>query len=681
MPTDDFDRALGASYRLEELVGRGAAGEVWRGVDRRTGQIIAAKLLRREHVEDADLVDRFLRERSILTGLRHPSIVAVRDLVVEGDRLAIVMEYVDGGSLRSSLRGSGPLNPALALKVTATVLAGLAAAHEQRVLHRDVKPDNVLLNLRWRELGEGAVKLSDFGVSRILADRGPTSTGLVGTPEYMAPEQLLTGVGDFPADVYASGVLAYELLAGRTPFAGPGTGYTIAHRHVTTVPPRLPLPDQIWDVLAGLLAKDPDRRPTAAEAAAQLRALKADDLTALPAQDDPDSFESAGGPVTEVRGLAPPPIGAEPTSAEPASTEATSTGPASARDEDGNADRGPDPPLPDLGSPGQATMLRSMPTVPERASATSVETPGTSRGRRWRWRDPRVIALVLVGAVLTAGGIYWMTRGAPDTGEPTAQPVPIRAQQQSETRPTGLGVSRDVSYDEQTRTAQLSITYSAQRAPLTGPFLEVLPGTGGDAGCPATEWQGAAAKLNAPSATGIDTACGWSVQPSPVPARSSTTVTASVPLVLPGPDPAASLQTWLDGIADATRTATTDSQVSGTSYPAQRLTDVEVRAPARTVSGKTLKISLVPVWPSGADELNPLFTSPPTGRASSLLTAAAGGASEVRFSDGCSGALSVSKDGLVVTASSVANNCQVQARVGNFTDLTSSPITIATRGS
>ena len=185
--TEGFEDALGAGYRLLDRRGRGAAGEVWRAVDRRTDEVVAAKLLRSEHVADRDLVGRFIRERSILTTLRHPNIVAVRDLVVEGDRLAIVMDFVDGGSLRDVLREDGPLPPALAVGVAAAVLDGLAGAHDQGVLHRDIKPDNVLLSEGWRDLRPGDVKLTDFGIARIVADGAGTTTGLLGTPEYMSP--------------------------------------------------------------------------------------------------------------------------------------------------------------------------------------------------------------------------------------------------------------------------------------------------------------------------------------------------------------------------------------------------------------------------------------------------------------------------------------------------------------
>ncbi len=691
MPAEGVDRALGASYQLVEPIGRGAAGEVWRGVDRRTAEPIAAKLLRSEYVEDHELVGRFLRERSILVGLRHPNIVAVRDLVVEGDQLAIVMEYVDGGSLRTALRGA-PLPARLAVEVTAAVLDALTLAHQRRVLHRDVKPDNILLAGGWRETAPVGVKLSDFGVSSLLEDRAKTSTGLVGTPEYMAPEQLLTGSADTGVDLYATGVLLYELLAGRTPFAGPGTGYVIAHRHVTSLPPRLPVPDPLWDVIDRLLDKDPGRRPDARDAAALLRGLSDEVLAgpALASQEAPASFAAAGGPATELRGIERPdpsrtgraraPHPEDPTAAD--STTGALASPAAIAAA----------PMPDLGTRAGETVLRAMPVAPvardlEPAQPELQDLSRRSKFRRRlrgvRWRSPGAIATMIVIAVAIGLGVFWLAdhNPSPSAGPSAGGSTPMPVQQQSDPIPSGLGIARSAVWDAQTGTVRLKITYSAQRAPLRGPFLEVLPNVPGSAECPAVAWEQTTARPNLGSVTGIQTPCAWSVEPEPILARGNVSVTARVSLPPLSGDPTAALQQWLQTAADATQAATSDSQTTSTAYPAQRLTDIQVVAPNRTVSGRTLRISLLPVWPSGVDQLNPLFVSPPSGRPSTTLVAIAGGTSGVRFTDGCSGALAVSQDGLVVTAQSVADSCQVDAAVGNFTDLTSNSFAITTRGS
>ena len=184
---------LGASYRLTDLLGTGATGEVWRAEHTATGEHVAAKLLRVELAADPAIVERFVRERTVLLGLQHPSIVRVRDLVVEGDRLAIVMDLVGGGSARDLLAAVGTLPPRDALTITAETLDALAAAHERDVTHRDVKPDNVLLATRWTAGATGDVRVSDFGIASVVADRQRTTTGLLGTPQYMAPESISQG--------------------------------------------------------------------------------------------------------------------------------------------------------------------------------------------------------------------------------------------------------------------------------------------------------------------------------------------------------------------------------------------------------------------------------------------------------------------------------------------------------
>jgi serine/threonine-protein kinase len=669
--TEGFQDALGAGYRLLERRGRGAAGEVWRAVDRRTDEIVAAKLLRSEHVSDRDLVGRFIRERSILTQLRHPNIVAVRDLVVEGERLAIVMDFVDGGSLRDVLHDVGPLEPALAVGVAAAVLDGLASAHDQGVLHRDIKPDNVLLTETWRLLRPGDLRLTDFGIARIVADGAGTTTGLLGTPEYMSPELLTTGECDLSTDVYGVGILLYELLAGRTPFAGPGTDYTVAHRHVSSEPPRLPVPDPLWEVLEQLLAKDPGARPSAARAAALLRGLHAglSDLPALTVQGPPDDFASARGPATMVKGGMPLVDPARP----------GSTG--------GRAADGPDPDeaddaLPveiDLGPAGPQTTLRPMQRVAVTERRTTPEATRETTGSTPWWRDPRVLGVVAGAALLVIGAVLLATRdGGGKSPDGPSRSTAAAVTQQDQSLPTGLTISRKATYEPETGTVELTVTYAAQNAELGGPFLEIIPDA--DGGCAEVEWQGAPQEPNLPTTTGVSDDCGWSVEPGPVPAQGNVSVTARFPMSLGGGDSTSALQEWLDDASARTTAAVTDPDLSGTAYPVQRMQGIEVAAPQRTVSQKTLRLSLYPIWPSGTDTFNPLYRSPAIGDPSSLLTAVAGGEDGVRFSDGCSGALAVSPDGLVVTALTVAPECHVAAQVGNFPTLSSNTFAIVTRG-
>jgi hypothetical protein len=228
---------------------------------------------------------------------------------------------------------------------------------------------------------------------------------------------------------------------------------------------------------------------------------------------------------------------------------------------------------------------------------------------------------------------------------------------------------------------ELTLTYAAQNAPLRGPFLEVIPETdGGD--CPTVTWQeGGEQSQDVRSGDGLGTECGWSVDPGPVPEQGSVTVTAVVPLAFDGADPATELQAWLDDGQARTQAAIGDSDVRSTAYPVQRLQDIQVEAPLSTTSGSQLTMTILPIWPSGEDQLNPLYSSRVVGQPTSTLTAIAGGFEGIRFSDGCSGSLVVSGDGLLVTAVGLATDCTVITTVGNLTDRESNPFDITTRGS
>ena len=199
-------QALGASYRFGERVGSGAVGEVWT-VTSTDGETFAAKVLRPEHADDPALVERFVRERSVLLGLLDSRIVTVRDMVVEGARLAIVMDYVAGGSLRDAVNAAGTLRPVDALHLTIEVFDALAFAHTRGVTHRDIKPDNVLLTRPWPDCGVGDVRVSDFGISDVVGERIRQTTGLIGTPQYMPPELISRGLSGPPGDVYSTGVM------------------------------------------------------------------------------------------------------------------------------------------------------------------------------------------------------------------------------------------------------------------------------------------------------------------------------------------------------------------------------------------------------------------------------------------------------------------------------------------
>ncbi|MER6097200.1 serine/threonine-protein kinase [Streptomyces sp. NPDC001728] len=287
-------RPIGSKYLLEEPLGRGATGTVWRARQRETagaeaavpgqpGETVAIKVLKEELANDADIVMRFLRERSVLLRLTHPNIVRTRDLVVEGDVLALVMDLVEGPDLHRYIRESGPLTPVAASLLTAQIADALAASHADGVVHRDLKPANVLLA---EQGGQMHPMLTDFGIARLADSPGLTRTHeFVGTPAYVAPESAEGRPQTSAVDIYGAGILLYELVTGRPPFAG-GTALEVLHRHLSEEPRRpSTVPGPLWTVIERCLSKDPDRRPSAENLARGLRAVAAGiGVHATPAQ-------------------------------------------------------------------------------------------------------------------------------------------------------------------------------------------------------------------------------------------------------------------------------------------------------------------------------------------------------------------------------------------------------------
>ena len=263
-------RAIGSRYELDDEIGRGAFGAVWRGRVRATGEPVAIKVLLEEFAADADVVTRFLRERAALVGLNHRSLVRLRDLVVEGDILALVMQLVEGPDLKKYLAGRQRLEPVEAGLLVAEVAEGMAVAHSAGIVHRDIKPANVLL-----EQADGGLRplLTDFGIARIADAPSVTRTHqVVGTPYYLAPEVVAGKKATPAADVYAAGIMLYELITGHPTFRGPDA-VSVFRQHMNTVPERpAEIPTRLWPVIAAALVKEPDARPSALVLAAQLRA-------------------------------------------------------------------------------------------------------------------------------------------------------------------------------------------------------------------------------------------------------------------------------------------------------------------------------------------------------------------------------------------------------------------------
>ncbi len=258
-------------YQILDIVGQGGMATVYRAHQLSMDRDVALKVLPRHLLRQANSLERFKQEANIIARLEHRAIVPVHDYGEHDGLPYIVMRYMDGGSVAELLL-HGPLLPQRALHIVEQIALALDYAHQKGVLHRDLKPSNILLD------ASGDAYITDFGIARILGENAPslTTSGVVGTPSYMSPEQAQGHDLDGRSDIYALGVVLFEMLTGQRPFEGE-TPYSVAVKHVTEAPPSAcklnpNLPPSVECVLYKALEKDRERRyPTAAELAQALR--------------------------------------------------------------------------------------------------------------------------------------------------------------------------------------------------------------------------------------------------------------------------------------------------------------------------------------------------------------------------------------------------------------------------
>ena len=263
------DKILGTRYQLGEMIGTGGMADVYIAQDQRLSREVAVKILRSDLAKDPTFVSRFRKEAKAAAGLNHPGIVAVYD---SGEDPApyIVMELVSGHTLRELIHGGERLPLDRALEIGAGILEALDYSHQRGIVHRDIKPANIMIT------DKGDVKVMDFGIARAMDDLGATLTStwnVVGTAQYLSPEQALGEIADTPTDIYSTGCLLYELLTGRPPFSGE-TPVSIAYQHVSgaLIPARQvqpDLPESVEVVLAVALAKKTEDRYASANAMLQ----------------------------------------------------------------------------------------------------------------------------------------------------------------------------------------------------------------------------------------------------------------------------------------------------------------------------------------------------------------------------------------------------------------------------
>jgi serine/threonine-protein kinase len=281
-PVASLPRTVDNKYRIEQLLGRGGMGAVYRARDIRLDRLVALKVVRADLLGDAEAQRRFRREAQIVARLQHPAIVAVYDYGTFADGGAfLVMELVRGEDLRHVLQREGRLDPPRALRILTSVCSAIETAHRDGVLHRDLKPENILLPGR-----EVDAKVLDFGVAKVIGeDRRDadaptlgatmvTAAGIiVGTPAYMAPEQLHGQPPDARTDVFSLGVIAFEMMTGELPFGrGSLADIVMAHARGVLPSPRHPLPPDLDGAVRAAMSYDADKRPPSAQAFAQLLA-------------------------------------------------------------------------------------------------------------------------------------------------------------------------------------------------------------------------------------------------------------------------------------------------------------------------------------------------------------------------------------------------------------------------
>ncbi|BCJ40053.1 hypothetical protein GCM10010168_29110 [Actinoplanes ianthinogenes] len=271
---------LGGRYRLEDRLGAGGMGEVWRAVDESLGRSVAVKTMLPAAAADPDFVRRFAAEATVMARVNHPAVASIHDFVRADGVTFLVMEFVDGESLAQRLRRDGRLDAAETIRIVAQAAEGLQAVHDQGIVHRDIKPANMLLRR------DGSVVITDFGIARHEdASRVTASGAILGTPSYLSPEQVLGQPVDRRSDVYALGLVAYECLAGERPFVGDNP-YAVALQRVQQAPKTIgvTVPPTVLALVERALAVDPERRfPSALSFAEAARHVS---LTAAPASSE-----------------------------------------------------------------------------------------------------------------------------------------------------------------------------------------------------------------------------------------------------------------------------------------------------------------------------------------------------------------------------------------------------------
>ena len=455
---------LGSVYILEERIGAGAQGDVWKGHKEGSEEPLAFKKLRPELARERNVIDAFLKERDTLERVDSPHVVRLRDMVTEGETLGLVMDYVGGGDLADVIRKQGTLAPGLVASYGAAIAAGLSAIHAAGLVHRDVKPANILMD---DASAPPAPRVADFGVARICDSAVSTrSTGGAGTPLYMAPE-VADGLPAAPAmDVYSLGVVFYEMCCGVPPFTGSPAALLKSHMVMDPGRPE-GVPDVLWDLIGRMMSKDPAARPTADQVGRALTdaAPSLAGLPAAPRLSAPPPPVPASAVAQTVLGTPVSAPSAPSFSAPSAVSASTATLPPVPVPPPAAPVAGPGGPVP---PPGGVAVDRSAPGG-SGAGAKSDEGKGKRKGKKKRSRAPLVALVLILAVALVAAGVVigarYLPRNRPVAEGPSAGPAPTSEAPPSETPSASADASARTSA---TATASASSTATTTMPDLVG---------------------------------------------------------------------------------------------------------------------------------------------------------------------------------------------------------------------
>lgn len=445
-------QVLDGRYRIEARIAVGGMATVYRAVDTRLDRVLAVKVMHPALATDAAFVDRFIREAKSVARLDHPNVVGVFDQGTDGTYVYLAMEYVAGCTLRDVLRERGALQPRIALDVVEPMLAALGAAHLAGLVHRDVKPENVLIG------DDGRVKVADFGLVRAVDTATNSSTDAVlGTVSYLAPEQIEHGTADTRADVYACGVVLYEMLTGGKPHAGSTPAQVLYQQlHKDVPPPSASVPGlapELDDLVARATARDPEQRPAgAAEFLGLVQTVRAGLTDAQLDVAPPRAKEGTlGAPV--------PGAGAENrTSVLPRVTAAQASATGTRRQ-----------PRPSPEPDDATRVLRRPRLVPERPVNDELPPP-PARRRVGGLRMPRRPILLAVSALLLLLGVgagIWYINSGQFTHVPAVLSME-QAQAEKKVRDAGLDVKIKHDFSDVVKKGQVISTHPKSNARIRG---------------------------------------------------------------------------------------------------------------------------------------------------------------------------------------------------------------------